>query len=129
MDNNFENVKVGDQVVVHHYGWYIEDKLEKVTKVTPKRFVVGGYYFNKTNGTAVGESYSYCYIPTDEEASKVKRDCKIKSLMTIIMTEFSSPKIVQKMSEEELDLVYEIIKKHNYLYLILSILVFANKRR
>lgn len=108
---SFEDVKVGDQVAVHYSGWHI-DKLGKVTKVTPKRFVVGGSYFNKTNGTMVGESFSYCYIPTDEEASKIKRDCKMKSLMTIIMTEFSSPKIVQKMSEEELDLVYEIIKRH-----------------
>lgn len=112
MDKNFENVKVGDLVVVHHCGWYSEDKLKKVERVTPKRFVVGGYYFNKTNGEMVGERYSYCYIPTDEEVSKVKRDCKIKSLKTIMLTVFSSPIIVQKMSEEELYMVYEIIKRH-----------------
>lgn len=114
MNTNFEDVKVGDLVAVHHSGWYnSEDELKKVTNVTPKRFAVGSYYFHKTNGKMVGESFSYCYIPTDEEVSKIKRECKIKNLMNIIMTKFSNSKIVKKMSEEELDLVYEIIKKYD----------------
>lgn len=108
----FENVKVGDQVIVHHIGWYAEDELREVTNVTAKRFVTGGSYFKKKDGKMVGDSFSYCSIPTDEEVSKIKRELKIKRQMSVIIREFSNYNIVKKMSEDELDLVCEIIKRH-----------------
>jgi len=65
----FDNIQVGDEVVKEcHYNTTIE----KVTKVTPRRFVVLGSYYDKERGRKVTSdrwSFSRC-IPLTEELRK-----------------------------------------------------------
>lgn len=104
---NFENVKVGDQVILHHLGWYHEDDICKVTKVTSKLFFVGTLRFYKKDGSGYGIR-SWCTIPTSEEINEIKHK-KMQEFVANTCKVFS---VVKKLTSEELKTIYEILKKY-----------------
>jgi len=78
---NFDNVKVGDEVAVCiRSGKHIK----KVDKVTPKRFKIGSAYFNKKDGCIFGSSYhiSHCEILTDELREEIAHSERIGKMRT-----------------------------------------------
>ena len=69
---NFDNVKVGDKVVVcSNWG----KRICEVDKVTPKRFKIGGRYFDKKDGLEYGSGYNFdhCLHVTDELVNEIAR--------------------------------------------------------
>ena len=69
----FDNVKVGDEVVVcSRWG----KKICFVTSVSPKRFKVGATTFTREDGCEYGTGYSardYCFHPTEELRKEIAR--------------------------------------------------------
>lgn len=109
MDKNFENVKVGDQVVVHTYGWNGGDTLSKVSSLTPKFFIVDGWKYRKKDGKGYGTD-SYCYIPDDEQVNQMIKSKEIERKRTFIVNMCSKWFVVSKLTEEQLDSIYETLK-------------------
>lgn len=63
---NFDDIKVGDKVVVCSH-W--SRRIAEVTKVTPKRFMIGATQYEKKNGRKFGRmtnrEVNYCLHVTD----------------------------------------------------------------
>lgn len=104
---SFEDCKVGDLVVVHNAGFYREDEICKVTKVTSKLFYVGSLRFYKMNGLGYGNS-SWCNIPTLEKINEIKYR-KMREFVVNACKDFS---VVKELTSEELKTIYEILKRH-----------------
>jgi hypothetical protein len=80
---NFDNVKVGDKViVVTNWGLHIKE----VTHVTPKRFKVGNDVFNKCDGSEYGNGYSFtiCKHVTDILVNEVARQEEFAKMRRIL---------------------------------------------
>lgn len=49
--NNLDNIKAGDRVIVHSYGYL---RVATVDRVTPTQIIVGHSKYRRKNGNAVG---------------------------------------------------------------------------
>jgi len=66
---NFENVKVGDKVVLG-YAWH--DDIEEVIRVTATLFVTKrGYKFRKKDGCEQGRGYVHARYATPEDIERI----------------------------------------------------------
>lgn len=95
---NFEDIKVGDEVAVcSNWG----KRICYVTKVTPKRFKIGGTQYEKKDGTEYGSgwSYDYCLHVTDE----IRQEIATKELFVKMRNKLSNVRVSQ--------LDYETTKK------------------
>jgi hypothetical protein len=74
MNENFENVKVGDLLISHHRH---TKSVVKVERVTPAQLVVtGGKRFRKKDGYGIGGDsfyYSYITIPKEGEVESIRQ--------------------------------------------------------
>lgn len=72
---NFDDIKVGDEVAI--LGQWLT-VIKKVTKVTPKRFFIGCTSYNKSDGKEIGTVWlkDRCVHPTDEIRKEIARQQK-----------------------------------------------------
>lgn len=63
-DNLFEDIQIGDVVYLRHevyHSYYVRDKFflpHTVDRVTSKQFKIGNVHYRKSDGKAVGHTYS-----------------------------------------------------------------------
>lgn len=80
---NFDNIKVGDKVIVNtNWGLHVKE----VTHVTPKRFKVDTYTFNKCDGTEYGNGFglTICLHVNDERVAEVARQEEFAKMRRIL---------------------------------------------
>ena len=110
---DFTNVKVGDKIVYRTGGWYGRDVLAVVAKVTPKQFEDKGQIkFRKEDGKMIGESYRYARYATEEDIRHFKELDRRGYLMTHISNVTHMSSRMDNFSTEDLEAVYNIIKKY-----------------
>lgn len=105
MKDNFENIKVGDWVVIRsRYG----DTVEEVKKVNKTTFSAGGTLFNKRNGwKRGGDSWNHRWaeLGTPEKLSKVQKEEKTRNMVNYLMNFPYS-----NLDYESLERVFDILK-------------------
>lgn len=110
MEHNLENIKVGDLVIFTIGGWHQTRIIDKVTRVTPKQFEVGGYRFWKKDGIMVGDSYKHCRIATEKDIADFNVEKHRNNLRIKIRTFFYSHNNVERLTIEEMEKIESIIK-------------------
>lgn len=111
MEHNMENIKVGDIVIFITGGWKQKTIIDKVTKVTPKQFVVKGYRFWKKDGTMLGSRFNRCRIATEKDIADFKEEKHRNNLRIKIRDFFSSYQNIECLTIEEMEKIESIIKK------------------
>lgn len=74
---SFEDIKVGDEVIIDPPFSSKPRYVAKVERVTKKQFVAGGYRFRKDSGSQVaGDTWSFAVVhhPTPELLAKVNTE-------------------------------------------------------
>lgn len=109
MGENFNDVKVGDEVLLCSGGWHCRETIAKVEKVTPKQFVVSGGHYRKENGCEV-DAYSHarCIHLTDKVRERVEREIRLAEQRKFI-SEFTKS-ILQNNDAEQIEKVYDLLK-------------------
>ena len=102
--SEFENLKVGDQVIVS--GRCLYERVSEVTKVTDKQIVVGKSNYWKKNGYEVGGFYRRLVIATDKRIKQI--DDRNKSLE---MRKFLDKTHWEDLSLKSLTTVVDCVKK------------------
>lgn len=102
-DVNFENIKIGDKVIINLSG--VEDTAE-VEKVTKTQFTVSsGFRFFKKNGIMVGDNCCYAREYSKEDAERISRLKDRRRMLAYINTVS-----FRLLSDEKLKRVYDILK-------------------
>ena len=104
---NFDDIKVGDEVAV--VGRWLT-VIKKVTKVTPKRFTVSSIIFNKSDGEEISSCWpkDYCVHPTDEIRKEIARQQKF-GMMKSKLREFT----VNHLSYEQTEKLYNFMLEND----------------
>ncbi len=110
MEQNFENIKVGDSVVFCASSWYNTLTIAQVTKVTPKQFEAGTYKFRKKDGSMVGDAYKRCKLATEEDFANLQRERYRISLRNKISKFFKTWEKAESLTIEELEKIESVIK-------------------
>lgn len=104
---NFDNIKVGDKVIVcTNWG----KRVGTVDHVTPKRFKVEGSTYNKSDGLEYGNGWSVnrCLYPTDallEEIVRTKQFAMMRKKLNNVN--------VSKYDYEQTKLLYDFMIEHS----------------
>lgn len=109
---SFQDVKVGDEFLVSYNN---SQALAKVSKITPKRFEVGGHTFDKKDGSQIGGStWSRATVGklTEQSYNDFKSFIVKKRLFKEVKTSLETFDI-EKASKEELETILAILKKCN----------------
>lgn len=105
--DKFENIQVGDQVIVHQR--WSGDSIETVTKVTKTTFTAGSRTFRKDSGWERGGDKwtpSHADIATEESMAKVMEG-QMKAKYVRYFSSFNYGELpLDKLQE-----IYQIIKK------------------
>lgn len=103
----FDNIKVGDEVVIIGH-W--QSIIKKVTKVTSKRFAIGCTYYNKSDGIEVcsGRERDHCVHPTDEIRKEIARQQKLE-MMKNKLRNF----VVNNLDYEQTEKLYNFMLENN----------------
>lgn len=104
--DNFEDIKVGDSVIVHGFGDSL--KLAKVTDVNKSTFKADGRLYNKKDGDARGrERYdiNYCTKATPELISEINRKKEVSG-----MIRYLNAANYANLNYETLKRVYDFVK-------------------
>ncbi len=110
MEQNLENIKIGDTVIFTTNGLPTRTIIDKVTRVTPKQFCVNAYRFNKKDGTMVGDRFFTCRFATKEDIANYQREQYRKTLRNKIYNFFNLRYKTNSLTTEELEKIFEIIK-------------------
>ena len=113
MQENFEDVKVGDKVIIRHSNR--SDVVGVVERITKTQFVVGFRKFWKKNGDLVGGrsmwSSTWCVKGDEMDFQKVEAELRVKSKQNEVY------KLVKDgykdLNEEQLDKILSAIKEIN----------------
>ena len=101
--NEFENLKVGDKVIVSIGCW--GEEINNVTKVTDKQIVVKGNRFWKKNGRQVGD-FNRLKLVTEERIKQIEDRKKARKLCAFLnMTHW------ENLSLESLINIADCVKK------------------
>jgi hypothetical protein len=84
--DNFENIKVGDVVILTTYSFGGSTKhIKRVERVTKTRFIVNGIEFKKDTGKVYG-SHHWCdpdvSYPKDGEIEKITKENIIRNIFS-----------------------------------------------
>lgn len=111
---NFENVKVGDKIIYRTDGtWNSRVLLSSVVKVTPKQFVDEvGAKFRKSDGAVIGESMRFARYATEDDVREANENQKRRHINYKIKLFTESYEKLKNVSLEDLEAIYEIIKKY-----------------
>lgn len=102
----YEDVKVGDEFFVT-YGRYNTRTLGKVEKVTPKRFSVKGYVFNKSNGQNVGAIYGAFVQKATDELKETYKKIEDENKIKMFVSEYH----YRSLNFETIEKIYNILKE------------------
>lgn len=100
---NFDDVKVGDKVVVcTNWG----KRICQVDKVTPKRFKIGGTYYEKKDGLEYGSGYNfdYCVHVTDAIFNEIARNEQFAKMRRVLRNV-----VVDKFDYEQTKKLYDFM--------------------
>lgn len=103
----FDNIQVGDQVIVHHH--WTEDTLETVDKVTKTTFTAGSFTYSKDTGWQRGGDRwtpNRADPATPEEILRVKAEALKRKYVNYL-----SKYKYDELPIEKLEEIYQIIKK------------------
>lgn len=106
MNENFNDIKVGDEVIVCLRDSKAIETVEKVNKVT---FVAGGCTFRKDDGYEKSRNAWYIRFAeraTEEKKNEVKRDTRKKRIVNYL-----SQYPFRRLELESLEKILEIIKE------------------
>ena len=106
MNENFNDIKVGDEVIVRLRDSKMIETVEKVNKVT---FVAGGYTFRKSDGYEKNGSAWYIRFAehaTEEKKNEVKRDIRKRKIVNYL-----SQYPFHRLELENLEKIIQIIKE------------------
>lgn len=81
----YSNVALGDRFLVKSRN---RDGIYPVTNVTPKRFEVGGFTFNKQTGYQVGGE-TYSTVTIEKATDELEAEFKLKLQRARLVREFS----------------------------------------
>ena len=102
--SEFENLKVGDKVIIVPI-WCWGEKIDNVTKVTDKQIVVNGNRFWKKSGRQVG-GFDLLKLVTDERIKQIEDRKKARKLCAFLnMTNW------ENLSLESLTTIVDCVKK------------------
>lgn len=104
--NEFENLKVGDLVVV---SGSFASKLSKVMRVTKAQILVDSHHYWKKNGRLVGGNdwrYGRIKPATDEDIERINEREQKEELIAFIRRNAWS-----NLSLESLQTIYDVVKK------------------
>lgn len=104
---NFDNIKVDDEVVVQS-SWGM--CIRKVTKVSPKRFKIGNTAYNKSSGYECGSggAHGRCLHATDElreEVARIERFAVMRRKLSNVR--------VDSYNYEQTKLLYDFMIEHS----------------
>ena len=105
---NFENIKVGDKVIIH-YRWS-NDYVEDVTKVTKTTFTAGGAVFRKDSGWERGGDKwtpKSAHVATEEKIEEIRKENLKRKYVSYLSTKVK----YEDLPLEKLQEIYDIIKK------------------
>lgn len=105
---NFDNVKVGDKVVVCS-AW--GKRIEEVTKVSPKRFKIGATQYEKKDGTEYGcgyHAFSYCIHVTDAILNEIARNKRFAMMRRVFRNV-----VVSKFNYEQIKKLYDFMLENS----------------
>lgn len=104
---NFDDIKVGDEVAITGRWLTV---IKKVTKVTPKRFFIGSTSYNKSNGKEIGSDcrINHCVHPTEEVRKEVARQEKFR-MMKSKLREFT----VNSLDYEQTEKLYNFMLEND----------------
>lgn len=104
---NFDDIKVGDEVAV--VGRWLT-VIQKVTKVTRKRFLIGSTSYNKSDGKEIGSDWikNHCVHPTEEVRKEVARREKL-GMMKSKLREFT----VNSLDYEQTEKLYNFMLEND----------------
>lgn len=107
MMENFDDIKVGDEVAI--VGQW-QTVIKKVTKITPKRFFIGSTSYNKSDGKEIGSVWlkDYCAHPTDEIRKEITRQQKF-GMMKYKLRNFT----VNSLDYEQTEKLYNFMLENN----------------
>jgi hypothetical protein len=108
MDDNFENIKVGD-IVAWNARYGNGTVLAEVEKVTKTMFTANGLRFNKKTGRSVGsDSWNvvFAFIPTEGQVKTIK-EASLRRKLINFLAKFN----YSSLSFEDLTAIYNIVKK------------------
>ena len=101
--SEFENLKVGDNVIVFGRIW--GERLYNVTRITNHQILVSGIPYWKENGKEVGGS-SYLLIATEERMKEIEDIKRARELCSFLnMTHW------ENLSLESLTTIVDCVKK------------------
>ena len=108
MDDNFENIKVGD-IVAWNARYGNGTVLAEVEKVTKTMFTANGLRFNKKTRRSVGSGSwgaVFAFIPTEKQVRDINEANKRRKLVKFLSYfDYSS------LPLEDLTAIYNIVKK------------------
>lgn len=106
----FDDIKVGDEVIISRTSWGGTKTIEKVTKVTPKYFDAGNRRYRKDDGYMYGNTDRYNHpraeIATPEEVNQIKLD-RMRANITAYLTRHCD---YSEVPIETLVQVYNLLK-------------------
>ena len=101
--SEFENLKVGDNVIISRIFW--SERIEKVTRITNKQIVIYNRRYWKMSGKEVGGS-SYLLIATEERIKQIEDRKKATELCAFLnVTHW------EDLSLESLTTIVDCVKK------------------
>ncbi len=110
MENNLENIKVGDSVAFCTGGVYGATWISKVTKVTATQFEAGPNRFRKKDGVKVGNKYIKCRLATEKDIEHFKIEQRRSSLRTKLMDFFAYYDKVDSLTLDEMEKIVDVLK-------------------
>lgn len=109
---DFSNVKVGDKIKYYsRWGGFL--RLATVTEVTPRQFKDSrNVKFRKSDGRCFNGSCVNCSIVTEEEIAEFNRRKLREKMLTEASTLFGMDSFSHKVTDEDVQAIYNIINKY-----------------
>ena len=106
----FEDIKVGDDVIISRTSWGGTKTIEKVTKVTPKYFDAGNRRFKKSDGYMYGNSDKWNTVRAEVATPEAVSQIKMNAMRANIVTYLTRHCNYSEVPIETLVQVYKLLK-------------------
>ncbi|MBQ9340099.1 MAG: hypothetical protein IJS13_07190 [Paludibacteraceae bacterium] len=111
VNENFEDIKVGDKIYFYVGNYPPRKELLTVTSVSKAQFKTDYYTWRKSDGKMMGNDYSHARHATEKDIKEIEEANK-RSKMKSAITQFcDKPANLEKLSTEDMCTIYSIIEK------------------